>query len=216
MRAPRYDVPDAVVRQLKRRRWTRRGIFATLLALALSAALDRSGFFHYRGDDWGNFDKKHALVTEVVDGDTVHIRVSPLAKDEKVRLLGIDAPEVAHARGETPAHFGPEAKKRLSELVNGKTVVVRLDTTETRDKYHRLLAYLYLGDADNVNLSLVQGGYAYAHRIYPHSLRRQFEQAEDEARAKGRGLWTDVTEAQMPGWRQHWLAQRRDHATAAR
>ena len=77
-------------------------------------------------------------------------------------------------------------------------MTVRLDATQTRDKYRRLLAYLYLDDTENVNLALVRDGHAYAHRMYPHAQRRQFEQAEDEARGKGRGLWAEVTEPQMP------------------
>jgi endonuclease YncB( thermonuclease family) len=210
MRRPRGDVPDFVLRQLRRRTWTRRGIFTALLLVALTSVLDRARVFGYRGDDWAHFDRHQVLVTSVIDGDTVHIRVSDAIPDEKVRLLGIDAPEIAHNSGQTSAHWGPEATAYLKQRVEGKSITLRLDSTQTRDKYHRLLAYLYLnGDAENVNLSLVRDGDAYADRFHSHSMRRQFEQAEDEARGKAKGLWTDVTEAQMPAWRQRWLAERR-------
>jgi micrococcal nuclease len=210
LRRRRYEVPDAVTRQLRRRRLTRRGLAVALLVLALTTLLDRFGAFRYRGDDWGNFDRQDAVVTRVVDGDTVRVRLTPAAADEPVRLLGIDAPEVSRdddAPG--PAHWGPEAAAHLRRLLDGRTVTLRLDTTGTRDKYRRLLAYVYVGDGENVNLSLVRDGHAYAHRSFPHSLGRQFEQAEDEARGKGRGLWAGVAEAQMPAWRQRWLADRR-------
>ena len=205
LRRPRHDVSDFVLRQLKRRRWTRRSILVALLLLALSVVLDRAGVFRYRGDDWAAYDKQTVTVTRVVDGDTVRVRRSPVSEEETVRLLGIDAPETS----KPAAHWGIEATNRLETLVEGKPVTLRLDATQTRDKYRRLLAYVHAGDAENVNLALVRDGHAYAHRMFPHSLRRQFEQAEDDARGRGRGLWADAAESQMPAWRQNWLARRR-------
>ena len=93
--------------------------------------------------------------------------------------------------------------------VGGRAVTLRLETTSTRDRYRRLLAYVYVGDADHLNLDLVRDGQGYADRRFPHSLRSQFEQAESEARRRGRGLWKDVTEAQMPPWRRNWLKRGR-------
>jgi endonuclease YncB( thermonuclease family) len=202
LRRPRYDVPEPVARQLRRRRWTRRGIFSVVVVLALTTFLDRWGVFRYRGDDWGNYDKRDVVVTHVIDGDTVRVRRSPQADEDAVRLLGIDAPEAG-------SHWADQATAHLKQLTANQATTVRLDTTQTRDKYGRLLAYLHLADAENVNLALVRDGHAYAHRMFPHALRRQFEQAEDEARGKGRGLWGTVREEQMPAWRRHWLAELR-------
>lgn len=209
LRRRRYEVPEPVARQLKRRRWTRRGIFSALLLLALSTLLDRVGLFRYRGDDWANFDRQAVVVTRVIDGDSVRIRLSPASPEVPVRLLGIDAPEMTIQGGTGPPHWGPESAAYLRGSIEGKTVTLRLDTTQTRDKYRRLLAYLYVGDAENVNLALVREGHAYTHRMFTHSLRRQFEQVEDEARGKSRGLWAGLREPQMPAWRQKWLAERR-------
>ena len=210
-RRRRYDVPDTVTRALRRRRWTRRGVVAAVVLVALSTLLDRFGVFNYRGDDWGDFDRKPVAVTAVVDGDTIRVRRSPLAEDQSVRLLGIDAPEMSsgEGRGGPPEHWGPQASDRLRQLVREGNVTLRLDATQTRDKYGRLLAYVYAGDVENVNLALVREGHAYAHRMFPHTMRRQFEQAEDEARGKRLALWAGVTESQMPEWRQRWLADRR-------
>ena len=101
-----------------------------------------------------------------------------------------------------PATGPPRRPNTCSGASTSKPVTLRLDATQTRDKYRRLLAYVYVGDAENVNLALVRDGHAYAHRVFTHSLRRQFEQAEDEVRRKGTGLWADVTDEQMPAWRQ--------------
>lgn len=73
-----------------------------------------------------------------------------------------------------------------------------------------MLAYVYVGDSDNLNLDLVRDGEAYADRRFRHSMRPQFERAEAEARKANRGLWKEVTEAQMPPWRRDWLSRRAD------
>ena len=202
------NVSTTVLRHLRRRRWTRRGVFSAVVLILISIVLDRVGTFRYGGDDWGTFDRKTFTVTHVIDGDTVRIERIPGGEDETIRLLGIDAPEIAHSPTEKSGHWGEEATSYLERVLEHKPVVLHLDTTQTRDKYRRLLAYLYVGEAENINLSLVRDGHAYAHRDYPHSMKRQFEQAEDEARGKARGLWQDVSEPQMPAWRQRWLASR--------
>jgi endonuclease YncB( thermonuclease family) len=202
LRRPRYDVPDAVTRQLARRRWTRRVVVALLLLFGLVAALDHRGCFRSRGDDWTTFDKQPVTLTTVIDGDTVEAQ-SPSGRHETVRLLGIDAPDLPDG------YWSDPSKRALAERVGGKSVTLRLDSTQTRDAQHRLLAYVYYDDADNVNLELVRDGHAYAQREEIHSMVRQFEQAEDEARGKRRGLWADVRDDQQPAWRQRWLGQRR-------
>jgi endonuclease YncB( thermonuclease family) len=202
LRRPRYDVPEAVTRQLARRRWIRRAVAILLLVFGLLVILDHRGCFHYRGDDWTMFDKRPAIITSVIDGDTVEAQASS-GSHEAVRLLGIDAPDVPDG------HWYNESKRALAERVEGKSVILRLDSTQTRDTQGRLLAYLYKGNAENLNIELVRDGQAYAHRLEIHSMVRQFEQAEDEARGKRRGLWAEVRDDQQPAWRLRWLADRR-------
>src|SRR5205085_6694124 len=131
-------------------------LLIALILLAISVVLDRVGTFRYRGDDWATYDKHSVICTRVVDGDTIHVRLFPAAQEETVRLLGIDAPEISHSAKESPAYFAPEATHRLETLIEGKPVTLRLDATQTRDKYHRLLAYVHAGESENVNLSLVR------------------------------------------------------------
>ena len=88
-------------------------------------------------------------VAKVIDGDTIEIENS-----ERVRLLGIDTPELN-------ARFGGEARKQTYQLVYGKEIRLELDH-EKRDKYGRVLAYVWLGDL-LVNEKLVKDGYA---RLY--------------------------------------------------
>jgi endonuclease YncB( thermonuclease family) len=113
-----------------------------------------------------------------------------------------------------PSHWGDRATSYARGRLAGKRVIVKLDGTESRDRYDRLLVYLYLTDTDNFNLDLVRDGQAYADRRHGHSMRSQFETADAEARKKGRGLWKDVRDDQQPEWRQRWL-QRRHKSTPA-
>lgn len=136
-------------------------------------------------------DATPALVTRVVDGDTIVIE-----NDRKVRLIGIDTPETVDPRRAVGC-FGKEASKETKKLVEGKTVYLNKDVSEV-DKYGRLLRYVYLPENDDVyilvNDYLVRAGFAKA-STYPPDVRfaEQFRQAEAEARTSSRGLWQKCT-----------------------
>ncbi len=117
-----------------------------------------------------------AIVTRVIDGDTVVIE-----GDERIRLLGIDTPE----RGQ---HFYQEAKQMLQEMVENKTVMLESDI-KNRDKYNRLLRYIYAGET-LVNLELVKKGMARAYIIPPNERHSdEILMAEAEARNSNLGIW---------------------------
>ena len=185
----------------------RRATFVTLLLLALSAVLDRAGVFRYAGDDWRNFDQKTFVVTRVIDGDTLDVRPAAGGRETRVRLVGVDAPELHSRETGRADHWAAEARRYAESRAEGKPVTLRLEQTETRDRYRRLLAHVYLSDAQNLNLELVRDGQAYADRRFAHSMRYQFERAENEARRARRGLWEGVTDERMPPWRREWLAR---------
>lgn len=126
-----------------------------------------------------------ARVELVVDGDSIHVRLG--GRTEKVRYIGIDAPELNHPeRGEEP--WAREAAEVNRKLVDGKTVRLERDVQE-RDSYGRLLAYVYVGDV-MVNAELVRLGYAHAMTIPPNvKYRDLFRQLERRARARKLGLW---------------------------
>ena len=151
--------------------------------------------------DWAAFDQKSFVVRHVVDGDTLDIEPPDGGPRTKVRLIGVDAPEFN-------AYWFDAATQYATARADEKPVTVRLEPTRTRDKYGRLLAYVYLSDRESLNLALVRDGQAYADRRFKHTMASQFEQAENGARKKGTGLWNDVRDEQMPEWRQRWLAER--------
>jgi micrococcal nuclease len=205
---PRRYGPDWVAGRLRRRRRIRWASFVLLLILAATALLDRSGTFGRRGDDWITFDQKTFTVTHVVDGDTIEI-ATPHGQPERVRLIGVDAPETNGRENGEPDHWASEATGYAEARAEGKNVTLRLDGTQTRDRYGRLLAYVYLGDAESLNLALVRDGYAYSDRRFGHTHRSEFEQAEAAARKKASGLWKTLRDEQMPRWRQDWLDRQR-------
>ena len=123
-----------------------------------------------------------ATVQRVVDGDTV--RLTGLGS---VRLIGIDTPEVY---GGTVECFGPEASAFAKSLLRpGARVRYRVGA-EARDRYGRLLAYLWLRDGRLVNAMLAERGYATTLTIPPNDdLAPRFRAAERRARERHRGMW---------------------------
>ena len=131
------------------------------------------------------------LVTSVVDGDTIHVLID--GQDHSLRYIGIDTPETVHP--EIPVeYFGPEASAKNKELVEGKSVILVKDVSDT-DQYGRLLRYVFVEDLAGlfVNFELVRAGYAHA-STYPPDVACAdfFSQAEQAARVALAGLWGPV------------------------
>lgn len=130
-----------------------------------------------------------AEVVGVVDGDTIVVRLG--GAEERVRLLGIDTPESVDPRSPVEC-FGKEAAAHTASLLPPGTPVRLVRDVEARDRYERLLAYVYrIDDGTFVNLRLVEDGYA-AVLTYPPNVAHadEFVAAAGEARESGRGLWS--------------------------
>lgn len=125
-------------------------------------------------------------ITKVTDGDTV--RVTYQGRDERVRLIGVDTPEVPWYGGEGEC-FGVEAGLYARHRLSSRSVRLVFDT-DRRDRYGRLLAYVYLRE-ELFNLTLVRLGYARADPVPPDTrMAGELARAEAQARTAGRGLWT--------------------------
>lgn len=131
-----------------------------------------------------------ARITRVVDGDTIHVALN--GRDETVRLIGVDTPETVHP--EKPVEpYGPEASAFTKSRLNGKTVYLEFDVQE-RDKYGRLLAYVWLDEpgeiTDVFNAVLLLEGYAQLLTVPPNvKYADHFVRYQREAREAGKGLW---------------------------
>lgn len=130
-------------------------------------------------------------VTRVIDGDTIEVRLAQGTK-EKVRLIGIDTPETVDPRRPVQC-FGKEASAHLKELLAGREVQLeREPQNDDRDKYGRLLRYVFISDGF-INQKMISDGYAYAYTKFPFSFKGQFMDAQREARIAQRGLWSPLT-----------------------
>ena len=143
-----------------------------------------------------SYDYSNILVTRAVDGDTL-----VLENNERVRLIGIDTPEIhesnklnrdAQRSGqdvETIKKLGRRSYEFTKKLVEGKRVRLEFDV-ERFDKYKRILAYVYLEDGTFVNAKIVQDGYA-SLMTYPPNVKYVdlFLKLYKEARQNRRGLW---------------------------
>ncbi len=125
------------------------------------------------------------LCTRVVDGDTIVVEVG--GKGEKVRLIGVDTPETVHP-SKPVEYFGKEASAFTRQMVEGKRVRLEYDW-QKRDKYGRLLAYVYLEDGTFLNAEIIKQGYGFAYTKYPFKYLDEFREYQVNARKNNRGLW---------------------------
>ena len=142
------------------------------------------------------------LVRSVLDGDT--IVVSTVGR---VRLLGIDAPEVSHSGLDTAAPFGRQARDRLMALVLNRWVRLEQDGAST-DIYNRRLAYVVTGDGTFVNATMVREGLARVSARLPLQRLAELQRAEAEAQAFRRGMWGSTPQIPSTGYTRRSKASR--------
>jgi micrococcal nuclease len=131
-----------------------------------------------------------ASVVRVVDGDTVDVQLGD-GRTERVRLIGIDSPEVVDPR--TPVQcFGREASVHAHELLDGQAVSLELDSSQgERDRYGRTLGYLWLPDGRNFGEVMIADGFAHEYTYdQPYAYLDAFRAAQDSAIAQQAGLWS--------------------------
>ncbi len=146
--------------------------FSAVFAVTSTGSAAPSGAFTYRGQ-----------VTHVVDGDTLDVRLTS-GKTERIRLIGIDTPE----QGVCYAATASAAARRLAM---SKKVVLRGDRTQdTRDRYGRLLAYVWLPGGKDLGYQLIAGGSAKVY-VYDKVFERfsAYRNAEASAKRTTAGLW---------------------------
>lgn len=124
------------------------------------------------------------IVTYVYDGDTI------MVDHEKVRLLGVDTPEVVHKKyGKPGACFGEEAKSYLTKrLLDKKVRLVDDRKSQKYDKYKRRLAYVYLAGR-LINEELIREGYGRLIWDFPFAKRERFLKVQNKAIIKRKGYW---------------------------
>ena len=139
-------------------------------------------------------DTSRMLRAEVVghvDGDTVRVRIEnpppPLRVIETIRFIGVDTPETVHPNRQAE-YFGQEASEFTRFHLYGKNVFLAFDW-DLRDRYGRLLAYIYTEQGHCFNAQLIQEGYGHAYLRFPFQFTEEFRNLEQDARRQQRGLW---------------------------
>lgn len=161
------------------------------LALLIVAA------FIWVGQTYGWFgDMKQGVVTNqpglysvdhFVDGDTITVNMN--GKIETIRMIGVDTPETH--KPNTPVQcYGPAAAAFTKNIIGNQKVRLASDSLSTnRDRYNRLLRYVYLSDGTNLDKKLIQDGYGFAYTYFPFTKSAEFSQAQSEAQKANKGLW---------------------------
>jgi len=131
-------------------------------------------------------------VISVVDGDTIKINLD--GTTETLRLIGIDTPEILDPRKSVQC-FGKEASNKAKELLSNKKVRIEKDSTQgDRDKYGRLLVYVWRDDGLFYNDHMIKTGYAHEYTYnLPYKYQVQFKASEKYARENQLGLWSPTT-----------------------
>ena len=128
-------------------------------------------------------------VVRVVDGDTLEVELPD--RKERVRLLGVDTPEMTDER-EVVRGMAIAARALVDELVSGHEVTLERDPqADDRDRYGRALRYVRLADGTMLNAVIVERGFGHAMLGFPFSRRDEFVRLEAEAREAARGLWAE-------------------------
>ncbi|MEW6068389.1 MAG: thermonuclease family protein [Nitrospirota bacterium] len=145
-----------------------------------------SAFFYLLHDKYfpaEQAEKNYVPVVAVHDGDTVSVIIN--SKEEKVRLIGIDAPEISQRP------WGKRSQEYLETVLSSSGWKVKLETDiEKKDKYGRILVYLWSDDDKMINLLMVKSGNAMLYTVPPNVKHvDEFISAQREAKDKRLGIW---------------------------
>lgn len=161
-------------------------LLAALLSVALAYGL-QSGWFGSLSQSTKQNQPGLYSISHFIDGDTIAVNMN--GHEEKVRFIGVDTPETH--KPNTPVQcYGPAAAAYTKNIIGKNRVRLVSDLLSTdRDRYKRLLRYVYLPDGTLVNEKLIQNGYGFYYPYFPFSKSSQFETDEKSAMAANRGLW---------------------------
>lgn len=126
-------------------------------------------------------------VVSISDGDTIQVDMN--GKVETIRFVGVDTPET-HDPRKVVQCFGKAASDYTRQLIGNNPVRLEADPLSTnRDRYNRLLRYVYLPDGRLVQAEIIKNGYGFAYTSFPFSKSEEFKRYQEEAMRDKRGLW---------------------------
>lgn len=130
-------------------------------------------------------------VTRATDGDTIQVDMN--GKSENIRLIGVDTPESVKPNAPVQC-YGHEASDFTKKHLSDQSVRLEADPTgDNRDRYDRLLRYVYLSDGTLWNQRLIAEGYGFAYLSFPFGKKDEFAADQAKAQDAKRGLWATCT-----------------------
>ena len=135
-------------------------------------------------------------VGEFFDGDTITVNMN--GGTEIIRMIGVDTPETHHPK-EPVQCYGVAAANYTKRLIGSQPVRLEADPLNTnRDRYDRLLRYVYLPDGTLVESKLIGEGYGFAYTSFPMVKALEFKALEGVAKQVGKGLWSACQVTTLP------------------
>jgi micrococcal nuclease len=173
---------------LRYRRHSILALLAALLSVTLAYGM-QSRWFDGLGQQAEQNQPGLYSVSRFIDGDTIEVNMN--GHPEKVRFIGVDTPETH--KPNTPVQcYGPAAAAFTKRTIARNSVRLVSDPLSTdRDRYDRLLRYVYLPDGTLLNQKLIQDGYGFYYPYFPFSKSKQFEADEKSAMSMNKGLWAN-------------------------
>jgi endonuclease YncB( thermonuclease family) len=166
----------------------------SLLIIAATTIAQQQGWLGKAADNIQQTQPGLYSVTEFIDGDTLAVDMN--GKQETIRFIGVDTPETHDPRKAVQC-YGLAAATFTKNLVGSQNVRLESDPLNTnRDRYNRLLRYVYLPNNTLVNAEIIKQGYGFAYTSFPFSKSEEFISYQAEARQQNRGLWASCTPSQ--------------------
>jgi endonuclease YncB( thermonuclease family) len=127
-------------------------------------------------------------IDHFIDGDTIAVNMNGTV--EKIRMIGVDTPETH--KPNTPVQcYGEAAAAYTKQLIgNGRVRLASDSQSSNRDRYNRLLRYVYVPDGRMIETELITNGYGFAYTYFPFSKSAEFTADEQQAQAAHKGLWS--------------------------
>lgn len=165
----------------------RSSLAAVLLSLILAVAV-RQGWLQPLTETAEQSQPGLYKVLEVSDGDTIQVDMN--GNKETIRFIGVDTPETQDPRKPVQC-FGQAATDFTKRLIGDSPVRLEAEPLSTnRDRYDRLLRYVYLPDGRLVQAEIIKGGYGFAYTSFPFNKTSDFLDYQRQAREQNKGLWS--------------------------
>ena len=169
------------------------GLGITLLIVGVTVIAQKQGMLKQATTSIQQAQPGAYKVVEFVDGDTIAVDMN--GKTEKLRFIGVDTPETHDPRKAVQC-FGVAAAAFTKNLIGTSDVRLESDPLGTnRDRYKRLLRYIYLSDGTLVNAEIIKQGYGFAYTGFPFTKSDDFLSYQKTAREQNKGLWSSCTPA---------------------